>query len=77
MALTKALPEHGLEAGDLGTVVMVHKGGDGFELEFVTLAGETVAVDTLPADAGRELRADEIAHARRGLTSASGGNRLR
>jgi hypothetical protein len=64
VALTRALPEHGLEAGDLGTVVMVHRGGDGFEVEFVTLAGETVAVETLPADAVRELRPDEIAHAR-------------
>jgi hypothetical protein len=64
VALTKPLPEYGLEADDLGTVVMVHEGGAGFEVEFVTLAGETVAVETLPADAVRELHPDEIAHAR-------------
>jgi hypothetical protein len=64
VALTKRLPEHGLEADDLGTVVMVHKHGAGFEVEFVTLSGETVAVETLPADAVRELRSGEIGHAR-------------
>lgn len=36
----------------------------GFEEEFVTVSGETVAVETLPADAVRELHRDEIAHAR-------------
>lgn len=64
VALTRALPEHGLEADDLGTVVMVHEVGEGFEVEFATLGGETVAVVTLPADAVRELHPDEIAHAR-------------
>lgn len=64
VALTRPVSEHGLEIDDLGTVVMVHREGAGFEVEFVTLAGETVAVVTLPADAVRELRAGEIAHAR-------------
>lgn len=63
VALTRPVPEHGLEVDDW-TVVMVHRAGAGFEVEFVTLAGETVAVVTLPAEAVRELRADEIAHAR-------------
>jgi hypothetical protein len=64
VALTRPLPEQGLEAGDTGTVVMVHAGGEGFEVEFVTLLGETVAVVTVPADAVRSLRQREIAHAR-------------
>ncbi len=64
VALTRPLPEHGLEAGDTGTVVMVHRGGEGFEVEFVTLLGETVAVVTDAADAVRSLREREIAHAR-------------
>ncbi len=49
VVLTKDLPEHGLEAGDVGTVVLVHKDRAGFEVEFTTLTGETVAVITLPA----------------------------
>lgn len=40
------------------------RGGEGFEVEFVTLLGETVAVVTVPADAVRSLREREIAHAR-------------
>lgn len=64
VVLTRDLPDHGLEAGDVGTVVMVHEGGSGFEVEFVTFTGETVAVVTLPADAVRSIREREIAHAR-------------
>ena len=64
VALGVALPEHGLEPGDLGTVVLVHSQGRGFEVEFTTLAGETVAVVTLPVQAVRELQPDEIGHAR-------------
>ena len=38
IVLTIDLPEFGLHAGDLGTVVLVHKHG-GYEVEFVTLDG--------------------------------------
>ena len=65
IVLTGDLPEHGLRAGDVGYVVLVHAGGAGYEVEFVTLAGETVSVVTVPADAIRPVRAKEIAHARR------------
>jgi hypothetical protein len=53
-----------LEAGDVGWVVLVHRGGAGFEVEFMTLAGETVSVVTVPADAVRPVAPKEIAHAR-------------
>jgi hypothetical protein len=64
VVLTQTLPEQGLQAGDVGCVVMIHAGGAGYEIEFVTLAGETVSVVTVPADAVRPVRAREIAHAR-------------
>lgn len=64
VVLTRDLPEYGLEAGDVGTVVMVHKERAGYEIEFMTLTGETLAVVTLPADAVRSIREREIAHAR-------------
>jgi hypothetical protein len=64
VVLTASLPEQGLEAGDVGWVVMVHAGGAGFEVEFVTLAGETVSVVTVPASAVRPVGPKEIAHAR-------------
>ncbi|HCF28749.1 MAG TPA: DUF4926 domain-containing protein [Cyanobacteria bacterium UBA11049] len=41
------LPEYDLEQGDIGTVVLVHQGGKGYEVEFVTLVGDTVAVVSL------------------------------
>src|SRR6266852_218578 len=64
VVLTESLPEQGLQAGDVGWVVLIHAGGGGYEVEFVTLAGETVSVVTVPARAVRPVRAKEIAHAR-------------
>lgn len=64
IVLTRDLPDHGLEAGDVGTAVMVHKRNAGYEVEFVTFTGETVAVVTLTADAVRPIHEKEIAHAR-------------
>lgn len=64
VVLTADLPEHGLKPGDMGTVVLVHRGGEGYEVEFVTLDGETVAVVTLLASQVREIGHGEIAHAR-------------
>jgi hypothetical protein len=64
VVLTQDIEEHQLRAGDVGTVVMVHQAGAGYEVEFVTLGGNTVAVLTLPGDALRPARADEIAHVR-------------
>ena len=62
--LTCDLPEHGLTRGDIGTAVLVHKEGKGYEVEFTTLAGETIAVMTLMADQVRASKAREIAHVR-------------
>lgn len=62
--LTCDLPEYGLTRGDIGTVVLVHKKGKGYEVEFTTLSGETVAVVTLAADQVRASNAREIAHVR-------------
>lgn len=64
VVLTSDLPEYGLERGDLGTVVLVHSGGKGYEVEFVTLDGETVAVISLYPNQVRSVGHREIAHAR-------------
>lgn len=64
VVLTEDQPEVGLEAGDVGWVVMIHGDGKGFEVEFVTLGGETVSVVTVPARAVRPVDPKEIAHAR-------------
>jgi len=62
--LTSDLPEHGLSAGDIGTVVLVHRGAAGYEVEFTSLDGDTIAVVTLMADQVRSTQSSEIAHVR-------------
>ncbi len=64
VVLTTDLPKDGLTAGDIGTIVLVHKNGRGFTVEFMTLAGATIAVVTLLATQVRPIAKDEIAHAR-------------
>lgn len=64
VVLAQDLPDHGLREGDIGTIVMVHGQGTGYEVEFVTLDGQTVAVVTLAADQVRTADRREIAHAR-------------
>lgn len=63
IVLAVDLPEHGLSRGDLGTVVLVHK-DKGYEVEFMTLDGETLAVVSLFANQVRPVGHREIAHAR-------------
>jgi len=62
--LTCDLPDYALTRGDIGTVVLVHRGGKGFDVEFTTLDGETVAVATLMANQVRPCKPREIAHVR-------------
>jgi len=64
VVLTEAFPDLSLEAGDIGTVVLIHENGAGFEVEFVTLTGETLGVTTLTNDQVRPIRRGEIASAR-------------
>ncbi len=64
VVLLHDLPGKKLKAGDAGTVVMVYKGGEAFEVEFMTLSGETFALETLRADGVRPARGQEVAQAR-------------
>ena len=65
VVLVHDLPDHRLQAGDVGTVVDVRGEGAEFEVEFVTGNGRTVGVITLePADI-RKLDGAEILHVRR------------
>ena len=58
------LPELGLVRGDAGAIVLVHGNGDGYEVEFGALNGETLAVVTLNSDQFRPARKGEIFHTR-------------
>ena len=64
VVLTADLPAYRLAKGDIGTVVLVHEGSKGCTVEFITLAGTTIAVVTLMANQIRQIAKDEIAHAR-------------
>jgi len=64
IALARDIPEFGLKAGDIGCVVLIHGGGSGFEVEFATITGDTLAIITLPPDALRPVKGNEIPHAR-------------
>ncbi len=64
VVLTVDLPDVGLKQGDIGTVVLIHQGGAGFEVEFMTLAGETIAVATLLPAQVRPITKRDIAHVR-------------
>lgn len=64
VVLTKSLPEEGLEAGDVGTVVHIHQHGVAYEIEFVTLAGRTVAVATVGAAGLRPVGQRDLSHVR-------------
>jgi len=44
--------------------VLVHKEGKGYEVEFTTLDGETIAIVTLTANQVRLSKARDIAHVR-------------
>jgi hypothetical protein len=65
VVLMADIPAESLKQGDVGTVVLVHGAGAGFEVEFATLAGETLAVVTVPANSVRPVGDKEIAHVRR------------
>ena len=64
VVLLQDLPEERLQAGDVGTVVHVHRGGEGYEVEFMTLTGQTVAVATVLAGQVRPVSRRDLTHVR-------------
>ena len=70
VVLKKDIPDHKLQAGDVGTVVHVYANTKSFEVEFVNIRGETVALLTLECDDLRPMADWEILHVR-GLERAA------
>ncbi len=70
VVLTEDLPDDGLLAGDVGTVVHIHANGAGYEVEFVTLTGQTVAIATVLPSQLRSVNRYDITHVRQ-VTTAS------
>lgn len=63
VVLLHDLPRHGLTTGDVGTVVGTY-GSGGYEVEFATGSGRTLAVVTLDERALRTRSDAEILHIR-------------
>jgi hypothetical protein len=64
IVLATDLPEYNLKNGDIGTVVLVHQEGVGYEVEFVSLTGKTLAIASLFNSQVRLISDREIARAR-------------
>ncbi len=64
VVLTQDMPAEGLSAGDAGTVVHVHPNSAGYEVEFMTLNGQTIAVVTVMARQVRAVTRRDIVHVR-------------
>lgn len=65
VVLTEAVPQFGLKEGDVGTVVETFRLGEAFEVEFITLKGETVALVTLKPDQFRPVGKYDMLHVRK------------
>jgi hypothetical protein len=64
------IPDEGLASGDIGTVVSVHKQGQAYTVEFMTIGGRTVAVTLVRADKLRPVSQDEMQQARPLVTAS-------
>ena len=64
VVLLEDIPGASLEAGDVGVVVHVHRGGEAYEVEFMTLDGGTLTVETLLAQQVRETGNRDVPHVR-------------
>jgi uncharacterized protein DUF4926 len=63
VVLATDMPKYRLQKGDIGTLVLVHQGGKGYEVEFTTPGGETIAAVSVSSSQVRPGR-NEIANAR-------------
>jgi len=64
LVLTADFPSEQLKAGDVGAVVHIHNAGAAYEVEFMTFAGNTVAVATVNAATLRPVGKRDLSHVR-------------
>ncbi|MXZ90439.1 MAG: enoyl-CoA hydratase [Chloroflexi bacterium] len=60
ITLTADIPDEGLKAGDVGTIVHIHPQGVAYEVEFFSPAGNTLAVATVENHQVRSTNPDEV-----------------
>jgi hypothetical protein len=64
VVLTADLPKEHLKAGDVGTVLHIHKDSVAYEVEFMTFAGKTIAIATVEAAQMRPVGERDLSHVR-------------
>jgi hypothetical protein len=64
VVLTVDIPTEHLKAGDVGTIVHIHRDHAAYEVEFITLTGHTVAVATVLSAQLRPVNPKDITHVR-------------
>ena len=64
VVLTQDLADEGLRAGDVGTVVHIHSHEAAYEVEFMTLTGQTIAVATVLPSQLRPVSSRDLTHVR-------------
>ncbi len=64
VVLACPLPALGLEPGDVGVVVHVHVPSAAFVVEFMSLDGHTIGLETLEASQLRPVSASAVPHER-------------
>lgn len=64
VVVVEDLTDMPVRAGDIGTVVHVYAANQAYEVEFISLTGQTIGVATLAADKVRAIHDGEIANAR-------------
>ena len=65
VVLTRDIEDRSLKSGDVGTVVHCYNDNIGFEVEFVTAEGKTIAVLTLTTRDIRPFVHSKILHTRK------------
>jgi len=61
VVLERDVREQGLLRDDVGTVVHVYQGGAAFEVEFLTVGGETLTVAALKSNEIRKVGRQDVA----------------
>jgi hypothetical protein len=64
VVLAANLPQHQLQAGDLGVVVHIHGDHAGYELEIFSADGHTLDVVTVNANQVRPVNRRDVLHVR-------------
>ena len=69
VVLTEDIAASGLQAGDVGVVAHIYRQGAAYEVEFMTLDGGTLAIETLEAGQVREAGSRDVPHVRKRIAA--------